>query len=141
MIAHLRAPRLSRAAWLVTLCLVCGACGGGAAAPTAPSPVPGPTPAPQPGISGGTYEGLIRATDAPCDSNRVFGNHQGKPCHIYGPFELPQNGELRIDLTWSLSSVNDLEFEVWRNSVPYTESGNETPGGGESIAGAASRGS
>jgi len=98
-------------------------------------------PAPQPGSSGGTYAGLIRATDAPCESNRVFGNHQGKPCHVYGPFELPQAGELRIDLRWSLSSVNDLDFEIWRNGVPYTESGNDTPGGGESFASAASQGS
>jgi len=141
MFAHRILPQLSRAAWLVAFCLICGACGGGAVVPTQPSPVPAPMPAPQPGSSGGTYAGLIRATDAPCESNRVFGNHQGKPCHVYGPFALPQTGELRIDLRWSLSSVNDLDFEIWRNGVPYTESGNDTPGGGESFASAASQGS
>jgi hypothetical protein len=139
-ITDLIARRLPHLASLLALCLICAACGGSPPAPTTPSPLPGPAPAPQAGSSGGTYQGLIRATDAPCESNRVFGDHQGKPCHRYGPFEVPKSGELRVDLTWTLSSVNDLEFELWRNGLPYTESGNETPGGGEWIGGGSNQG-
>jgi hypothetical protein len=126
---------MRRFAWLVILCLGSVCCGEAAPGPTAPEtvttpPAPGPSLPPllggaQPGTASGTFNGVIRATDVPCASHRTFGDHQGKPCHRYGPFDLPVFGQMLIQLSWPQPSPNDVEFEVWRNGLHYTESGDE----------------
>jgi hypothetical protein len=125
---------------IAILCLGSVSCGATAPAPTTPTPVSSPAPPATGGTSGGTYDAVIRATEAPCDSHRTFGDHQGKPCHRYAAFDLPLPGTLRIQLSWPQSSTNDLEFEVWRNGLPYTESGNDF-GSSDSISGGAPAGS
>jgi hypothetical protein len=101
-------------AWLFILCVGGISCGDGPTAPTPPAR-----------SSGGIFEGVIHSTDAPCASARQFGDHQNKPCHRYGPFEVPERARVAIELNWQLPAPNDLEFELWRNGLPATASHNE----------------
>ncbi len=75
--------------------------------------------------SGGTFEGSIRATDPPCETVRIFQNHAAKPCQRYGPFPIPVFGNMFIQLNWPLPSPNELDFELWRNGIPATQSGDD----------------
>lgn len=71
--------------------------------------------------SGGTFEGIIRASDPPCESPVMFGftqanAHNGKPCHRFGPFRQARDGSSAVFLNWELPAANDLDIELWRES-------------------------
>ena len=67
--------------------------------------------------AGGTFQGLIRTTDPPCQSPGTI--HDGKPCQRYGPFEVPTFGSFSALLQW-LPGPNEVDYEFWRNGERHS---------------------
>jgi hypothetical protein len=88
--------------------------------------------------AGGTFQGSISATDPRCDSPGSI--HDAKPCQRYGPFEVPKSGSFGVVLQWPPGGLNELDYEVWRNGVRFTQS-TEVNGPQDAVSGACSAGS